>query len=782
MQVHERRRFGLFEVDLSARTISKRGTDIHIQEKPFLILSMLLERPGEIVTREELRKKLWPADTFVEFNDGVNTAIGKLRSTLGDSAERPTFIETVRGRGYRFIATLAEESASNWSPEHAMDSAVSPRIGNLASDPITRGYASKTFAICLLLLVAILSVFFYKRSRPAVSLTEKDTIVLADFSNSTDDPIFEDTLREALATQLQESPFLSLVPDKSLRETLSLMGRSPDLRFSADVANDLCHRVGSKAIVSGSISHIGSNYILTLNANNCATGESFAREEVRSKNKDEVLKSLDSAATNLRRHLGESLSTIQKFETPIEQATTSSLEALRAFSLGRKAINTQNFSLSVPMFQQAIRLDPNFAMAYALLGTAYWNLGELNLAVENTNKAYSLRDRISAHESWYIESHYYQNVLRDFEKARQVYEVWAEMYPRDFVPRHNPGDTYMVYGNYEKALSAELDALRVDPANGLGYSNLILYYLALNRLQDAEGAVEEATKKHLEGAIAGTPLYYMAFLRSDQAGMERQLSWAKDNPGNEDWMLSLHSDTAAYYGHLSRARQLSAAAVGSAINSHEREAAANWQANEALREAEFGNRARARQAGRHALALFPGTDVQTIVAMTYARIGDIDEAKRLITALTALHPRDTMLHVYWRPAISAALELQRGKATKAIDVLRLAAPYELGATAPTAQSASLYPVYLRGEAYLALHQPNLAAKEFQKYLDHRGAVKNLPLGSLALMRLAHAHALSGDASRARDEYVTFFRLWKDADPDIPLLKQAKAEYARVMVR
>ena len=507
-QVHERYRFGLFEVDLSARTLCKRGVDVRLQEKPFLILSMLLQSPGEVVTREELRNSLWAADTFVEFNDGVNTAIGKLRSALGDSAEQPAFIETVRGRGYRFIATVAKEEDKDAWQERSFSAPKGESVAPLRSP---KTYHSRIWAIVVVLCLSIIGTMFtlfHTRWTSSGRLTEKDTLLLIEFANSTGDPVFDDSLREALTTQLEQSPFLSLVPARTVQETLSLMGRSANTRINPEIANDLCRRVASKAIVSGSISRIGREYVIGLNATTCETGESLARGESRTSNKEDVLKSLESIATKLRLRLGESLSSIQKFETPIEQATTPSLEALRAFSLGRKAMYTESWASSVPWFQQAIRIDPNFAMAYALLGTAYWNLGELNVAAENTKIAYSLRGRVSEHERWYLESHYYHNALRDLERARKVYEVWSGMYPRDFLPRHNSGDIYMMYGDYQKALTAELDALRVDPNNGFGYGNLVLFYLSLDRMQDADAAVKEATTKHFEAAIAGTgPLF-----------------------------------------------------------------------------------------------------------------------------------------------------------------------------------------------------------------------------------------------------------------------------------
>jgi len=777
-QVPGRVQFGLFEADLSVGTLSKRGIQIKIQEKPFQILRILVQRRGELVTRDELRKQLWPADTFVEFDEGLNTAIGKLRNALGDSAERPAFVETVRGRGYRFIASLSDYGNGAVALEQAVVTVKSEDVR-----PTRTGQESRSrrhwfvSAFAIVAVVFTFAAFLRRNSHPTVPLTERDTIVIADFANSTGDPVFDDLLREALATELQQSPFLSVVSDQTIRETLRLMHREPSDRITAAIGSDLCQRVGSKALVEGSITRLGREYVVGLNAIACGPGDSLARVEVETATKEGVLKALDSAAAQLRRRLGESIASIQKFDTPIEKATTTSLEALRAYSIGRKTLTMDNAAPAIAWFQEAIRLDSTFAMAYASLGTAYANINETSLSEEATKKAYELRHNAGEREAWYIESHYYELALRDYERARQIYEVWQRMYPRDILPHHNLTDIYDALGQFERSLEQERDALRLEPSYGLSVGGLLLRLCNLNQLSEARAAAEAARKKNLESAIKGVPLYMLAFLSGDEAGMAAEMSWAKDNP-DEDLMLSLQSDTEAFFGRQARSRELSREAVGSALRGKENETAAMWQINAAIREVEFGDRVHARADANSALAIFPGVDVRILAALTFARIGDVLRAEQLLRELEQARSQDTIFKSYWQPTVAAAIELHRRNPMKAIDLLRATSSHELGISAPSGYSATLYPIFLRGEAYLDLHRPNEAAGEFQKFLDYRGAVKNFPLGALALLQLARANTMIGDQASAHNLYESFLMLWKHADPGLTLLKEAEAEYRK----
>jgi predicted Zn-dependent protease/predicted Ser/Thr protein kinase len=627
------------------------------------------------------------------------------------------------------------------------------------------------------LFVAALAAggYFYFHRTP--KLTDKDTIVLADFTNATGDKVFDGTLRQGLAVQLEQSPFLSLVSDQRIQQTLRLMGQPTDAKLTPEIARDLCQRTASAAVLDGSIASLGSQYVLGLKAVNCRTGDSLAQEQVTADGKERVLKALGEATAKLRNRLGESLSTVQKFDTPVEQATTSSLEALQDYSLGWKTKAGGDDAAAVPLFQRAIRLDPNFAMAYALLGTSYSNLGEPSLAAVNTGKAYNLRERVSEREKLYIESHYYYFVTGDLEKARQAYELWAQTYPRDDVPPTNLGVIYGNLGQYNKALAVAREAFRLD-ASGVNYSNLVGCYLPLNRLEEAQATASGAQAKKLDSPSLRFYLYQLAFLQNDAAGMAEHVAWAAGKPGVEGWLLGEEAGTAAYSGRLGKAREFSRRAVASAERTEEKETAALYEADAALREALFGNAAEARQRAAAALRLSNGRDVQYGAALALTLAGDATRAQVLAEDLSKRFPEDTVVQFNYLPALRAQLALKRSDASKAIETLRAATPYEFGS--PTVGGyPALYPVYVRAEAYLASHQGSEAAAEFQKILDHRGVVINELIGSLAHLQIGRAYTLQGDTAKAKAAYQDFFALWKDADPDIPVLIAAKSEYARL---
>ena len=626
--------------------------------------------------------------------------------------------------------------------------------------------------------VAIGGWQFYAHRAPA--LTEKDTIVLADFTNTTDDAVFDGTLRQGLTVQLEQSPFLSLVSEQRIQQMLRLMGQSPDARLTPEIARDLCQRVESTAVLNGSIASLGSQYVLGLKAMNCRTGDSLAQEQVTADGKERVLKVLGEAAAKLRGKLGESLTSVQKFDTPVEQASTPSLEALQAYSLGwRTRVGKGDDAAAVPLLQRAIRLDPNFAMAYAALGTSYFNLGEASLGAENTKKAYELRDRVSEREKFYIESHYYSTVTGDLEKARRAYELWAQTYPRDWVPPDNLGGIYRILGQYDKRLAENRETLRLD-ASGVSYAYLVHPYLNLNRLEEARAVAEEAQAKKLDSPLLHGALYRLAFLKNDAAGMAQQVAWSAGKPGVEDLLLAYEADTIAYSGRLGKAREFSRRAVASAQRAEQKETAAGYEAEAAMREALFGNATEARQRAAAALAVSTGRDVQYGAGLALALAGDASRAQALADDLGKQFPEDTVVQFNYLPTIHAQLALSRNDSSKAIEALQAAAPYELGSPiSGGAFSPALYPVYVRGEAYLAGHQGSEAAAEFQRILDQRGVVQNEPIGALAHLGLARAYILQGDASKARAAYLNFFALWKDADAGVPVLQQAKSEYAKL---
>jgi eukaryotic-like serine/threonine-protein kinase len=642
---------------------------------------------------------------------------------------------------------------------------------------------AKLWKIAVPLLTVVVLVaggLYYRSRRQAKRLTDKDTIVLADFTNTTGDAVFDGTLRQGLSVQLEQSPFLRIISDQQIQQTLQMMDQKPDAKLTPEIARELCQRAGSTAVLDGSIVSLGSQYVLGLKVVNCRTGSSLAQEQATANGKEKVLKALGEAAAKLRGKLGESLSTVEKFDTPVEQATTPSLEALQAYSLGRKTmVGKSDFAAALLFFQRAIQLDPNFVMAYASLGVSYSNLGETNLAEENTRKAYEHRDRVSEREKFYVESHYHYFVTGDLEKARQAFELWAQTYPRDFTSLANLGVVYINLGRHEEALEEFREALRLEPGSAGAYANLVLVYLNLNRLEEARATAEEALAKNLDSPTLRSNLYGLAFLQNDSTGMAQQVAWSAGKLGVEDVLLAGEADTAAYSGRLVKAREFSWRAVASAERAEEKETAAGYEADAAVREALFGNATKAGQQAGAALSLSNGRDVQCGVALALAFAGDTPRAQKLADDLAKRFPEDTILQFSCLPTVRAQVALIRSDPSRATAALQVVVPYELATPSNGAFSFSLYPAYVRGEAYLAAHQGSGAAAEFQKILDHRGLVVMEPIGALAHLGLARAYVLQGDTAKARAAYQAFLTIWKDADADIPIFIAAKAEYAKL---
>ena len=629
-------------------------------------------------------------------------------------------------------------------------------------------------------LVALIAGGLYWRSRSAVPaskaalLTEKDTVVLADFDNTTGDVVFDGAMKQALAVQLGQSPFINILSDRKVGETLRLMGRQPGTRITQDIARELCVRTGSKAIVLGSISNLGGQYVIGVDAVGCSSGDTLAKEQEEAAGKQDVLKALGKAAASLRAKLGESLASVQKFDVPVE-ATTPSLEALKAYSMGITTGRTKGDAEAIPFMKRAIELDPNFAMAYVGVAVEYANLGRASLAADNARKAYDLRDRVSERERYRISAFYFQYVTGEVEKATEAYELWAKSYPRDLVPHGNLGDLNATLGQYDKAIAETEVALRLE-STVTGYGNLLGDYINVNRLNDARQTIQEAQKKGFDGLGIRSNVYALAFLSGDTGEMERQVAWAAGRPGEEDRMLNTHADTQAYSGRLEKARDLSRRAADSAVRADAKETAAQWLAFQALREAELGNVAAARQGVDRALTLAPGRYVKVAAALALARSGETTQSRTIFEALQKSDPTNTYLKVYWFPVIEASIAMGQQAPDRAMVALEPALPYELGGPPP---GIVMYPAYIRGLAYLAQKNGPAAAAEFQKFLDHAGIVQNFLLGSLARLQLARAYAISSETAKAKTAYQYFLTLWKDADPDIPILKEAKAEYAKL---
>jgi eukaryotic-like serine/threonine-protein kinase len=673
----------------------------------------------------------------------------------------------------------ARSSGSTRPPSSGKQKSVSgavPAIAREQQKSERSGRLKILVAAAVLIVAALIGGALYFRSRTATPLTEKDTIVLADFNNTTGDTVFDGALKQALAVQLGQSPFLNILSDRKVGETLRLMGRQPSERITQEVARELCVRTGSKAIILGSISNLGGQYVIGVDGVGCNTGDTLANEQEEAATKQDVLKALGQAAARMRAKLGESLASIQRFDVPVE-ATTASLEALKAFSMGITTFRTKGNAEAIPFYKRALELDPKFAAAYASLGVAYANLGQASLAAENIKKAYDLREQVSEREKYRISSMYYGFVTGELEQASQVYELWAKTYPQDLVPPTNLGDIYAQLGQYEKAVTETQYGLRLEPSI-VGYGNLVADYLALNRPDDVKKTIEQALHGKFEGDTLHWGIYQLAFLQGDATEMERQLAWAAGKPGSEDILLSFQSDTEAYFGRLVKARDFSRRAVDAAVRNDSRETAALWQVNAALREAEFGNSAAAKQDVAAAVSLSPGRDVKMFASLALARAGETERAKTIVEELQKSYPSQTVLKVYWQPTIKASLELNANNASQAVVFLEAAGPYELGKPSQF-QLGTMYPAYIRGLAQLMAHNGSAAAAEFHRIIDHRGIVLNFPLGALAHLQLGRAYAMAGETGNAKAAYQDFLALWKDADPDIPILKQAKAEYAKL---
>jgi eukaryotic-like serine/threonine-protein kinase len=642
-----------------------------------------------------------------------------------------------------------------------------------------RAFPWKMVAAIGLLCAVIVVGGVYWRSRLSPKLTGQDTLVLADFDNSTGDPIFDDTLKQAISVQLGQSPFLNILSDARTRATLRLMAKPPATKVTSDVARDLCQRAAAKAYVAGAIGSLGTQYVIGLNTVNCKTGDPLVQEQATADGKEHVLRVLGEMVTRLRAKLGESLSTVQQFDIPLDQATTPSLEALKALSVGRTTLQEQGSAAAIPFFYHAIELDPNFAAAYAALGISYSNLREPGRASENLKKAYDLRDRVSDRERFRLSATYYLLVTGELEKAIQTYTLWAKTYPRSSEPFGNLGVDYTYLGQYEKGVEASLEDLRLNPGSAAAYTNLVGLYAAVQRLEEAREKYDQAVAHKVNNPFLHGNRYGVAFLENDSSGMEQQIAAAAGKPG-EDVLLSFASDTEAYHGRLAASRDLSKRAADSALRNDSPETAAAWQMDVALRDAEFDNVALSRQETASALAIASTRDVSILAALVLARIGDTAKAKRMADDLAARFPLNTVINRYWLPTIYASIAIHRGNPAGAVELLKTTSEYELASPLPQFEvGGSLYPVYVRGEAYLLLHQGKEAAQEFQKYLDHSGVAVNCPLEALARLQLARADMLTGDLKNAKEKYRQFFVLWKSSDPDIPILKRAQTEYAKL---
>ncbi|MGA9886469.1 MAG: protein kinase [Candidatus Acidiferrales bacterium] len=688
-------------------------------------------------------------------------------------------LEKDRKLRYQHAADMQAELQRLKRDSDSSHSAVAAGEARLKPTRTSTRWGAVTGATLLVIALAVGGWLFF--SRKAHALTDKDTIVLADFTNTTGDPVFDGTLRQGLSVQLEQSPFLSIISDQQIQQTLKMMDQKPDAKLTPEIARELCQRTGNAAVLDGSIAQIGTQYLLTVKAVNCVSGESLASTEAEASDKNHVLDALGKTASEIRNKLGESLSTVQRFDTPLEQASTPSLEALKAFSSGLKVQSTTGGAAAIPFYKRAIELDPNFALAYAQLGLASDDIGEPTIAAGYCRKAYELRDRTSEPEKYLISAIFQKEVIGNIEIAEQTCELWIQAYPRSEKPHlYLSGAIYPVIGQYEKAVEEAREAIRLKPDKPISYAFLMFSYTPLNRLDEAKATYEQALERKLDHPFIHLALYPIAFLQNDAAGMAQQVAWSAGKPGAEDQLVSLEADTAAYSGRLRNAREFSRRAMDSAERTQEKEPAATYSALSGVREALFGNAEEARRRAALAMGLSAGRDVQYGAALAFVYAGDDARAQALADDLGKRFPEDTIVQFNFLPTLRAKLAVSKGNASEAIESLRTAAPYELGQTTSSTYGwTALYPVYARGEAYLAAHQGNEAATEFQKVLDHRGVVLNSPIGALAHLQIGKAYVMQGDTAKAKAAYQDFLSLWKDADPDIPVFIAAKAEYAKL---
>jgi len=768
-------RFGVFEVDPRSGELRKQGARVRLRDQSLEVLLMLLEHPGDVVTREELQHRLWSTNTFVDFDRGLNKAVNRLREALGDSAESPRFIETLPKRGYRFIAPVKSVVGEG---EPALDVIAAGKGGASTSSPIFPGparYALRRLWIAGAAVIVVLAAGGYALlSRRELTATEPARVVLADFDNHTGDVAFDDTLKQALAIDLEQSPVVRVVSDDEVVRTLRLMQRRAEDRLTTDVARDVCRRTSGQSVLGGSLALLGSEYVLSLTAIDCQTGEVLGRKQVRASGKENVLAALDDASADLRRKLGESSGSVQRFDKRIHDTlTTSSLEAFQAYTSGERNVLTRGGWSAIPFFQRAIDLDPDFAYAHASLGLVLGNMGDATRSRIHTERAYALRARVSEWERFLITAQYYRRVTGEIDKIPPLCDLWIQAYPQDRTAHRLLTNAFKELGQYQRAL-VELDqARRIGRDHPLDVEAWAMTAMQLDLEQDAMGLVRKAVEQTPDLLSFRRALHRLSFLVGDEREMMGQVAWATRTPGADALFID-QSDADAYFGRVAKAREWLQRAVRAAARNDVKGHAGVWSAADALREALFGDVEEARRQTRAALAFEDSWETRAIGALTLAYAGDAAQARELADKLHAERPLGTLVQNYWLPAIRAKIELDAGHTARAIELLRVADPYELADT-----RVPLLPAFVRGEVFLSARDGHAAATEFQKLVKHRGLVGNCVVGALAHLGLARALALSDDRPGARKEYESFLSLWAGADAHIPVLTQARAEYRAI---
>jgi eukaryotic-like serine/threonine-protein kinase len=813
-------RFGPYHLDSAGRELSKNGLRLKISGQPLQVLGLLLERPGTAVTRKEFFDQLWPSDTFVDFDHSLNTAIKRLRRALEDDPEHPTYIETIPKYGYRFIGVVdqcntavdaigsvepgtqrelrvgdarpgletrahsptlelkADGSTPTRNPLNLPDRVPSPTSQMLEK---TSGFFSQMpFKHWMWVTVggffaflAVAAGFIAMRSRAdQPALTQKDSVLLADFQNSTGEPVFDSTLGNALAIELGQSPFLDIVSRDRNREILRLMGHSPDQPILPSLAREVCQRAGAQTVIDGSVTRLGNNYVVALQAQNCRDGRTFAHEQIAVESREDVLRVLGQISARLRQILGESVASVHAFDIPLEQVTTVSLEALKAYSIGVDQLTRGEESKAILLFEHAAELDPGFAMAYTQLGIEYNNLGESKKASAYLRKAYALRDHLSEREKLFLTVRYDMVVVGDTDKATQTAEMWTQIYPRDWRPFNTLSARYQVSGEYEKAAVAAEEALRLQPDHYLPYANLARSYLALGRFNDARRVAESAQTRHRDSLDTHEVLFDLAFLKGDHEGMQRELQWGTSSSRSND-MLSTEAFAEAASGHLKSALSIFRRSWEADHRLGDNDDEAYSMAGAAVFQADVGKIPEARLLAEEALKHGQGIDAEETAAQALALSGGERRARLIASDLHQRFPLHTVLNSASLPAILGSIDVRTGNPEHALDILQSAVPYDY------CEFANLAPVYIRAKALLKLGKGHEAVAEFQKIVDHPGIDVTSPRHVLARLGIARALALSGERLAARKAYEQFFELWLDADEEIPELRNAKLEYAKL---
>jgi eukaryotic-like serine/threonine-protein kinase len=768
--------FGEFRLNTAERVLESAGRPVSIAPKALGVLIVLVENRGRLVEKENLMREVWPG-TFVEENS-LAFNISVLRKIFAESSAPLGYIETVPKRGYRFMAEVVEVPELPGKEEP--DASLAAKTMAHAEPILGRFVRPRTFlgALFLLALIGILTSRFLGTPK----LTDKDTIVLADFVNRTGDPVFDGTLHQGLAVALEQSPFLSLISEERVQRTLRLMSQPAEARLTPELARQLCQRTGSAVVLEGSITGVGSQYVLGLQATNCSAGEILDNEQVQVRRKEDVLSALTRIAHRFRSRAGESRATLRAHDVPLAEATTASLEALRAYSAAWGIHASRGATDALPFFKRATELDPAFAMAHASLGRIYADVDQSDLSAESIRRAWQLRDRTSDREKFFITANYQILVTGNLEEARKTGEAWARTYPRDAAPYMMlSGFVNKVPGRYEDGAAEAGKAIELDPDFGIGYYNLAVNNAYLQRLGEAEGVLQRAAGRGLEIDEFLMLAYDIAFLRNDPAAMERVSARARGRFGPESWISNKEAFALAYQGRLQQARSMARRAVAEAQQGKQGERAGLWEAGAAVREALFGNAFEARKRVAAALGLSTDREVEYGSAFTLALAGDSRRSQEIADDLAKRFPDDTSVRFSYLPVLRARLALNHREPAKAVEILQTAVANELGAPRSMIHAlfGALYPIYVRGEAYIALHQGAKAAAEFQKILNHPGIVVADPIGALAHLQLGRALVLAGEKAEAKIAYQDFLALWKDADHGIPILQQAEAEYAQL---